>query len=360
MEKAGGWKWKAAFAIAAALAAGTAQAQSSVTLYGILDIGLAYASKTAGSNGQNTGKSFSLMDGAVVPSLWGIKGTEDLGGGLKANFEIESGINVANGGLNNSNGNVFGRQTWVALDGGFGELKLGLQYSPFFLVIYGSDPRGLTCFGSSVVPYGDSVALTAAFSANAVSYTSPKIAGFQGSVLIALGGVGGDFQAGRVYSGSLTYTNGDLSVLAAYYNGNSGGTGQTPVPTTVEFNGRTIGISYKYGPVTGRASVVNYQVAGGFNNYVYGGGLDYQVSPFVDLNGGVWFTSDRNDTKNHSVLAGFGAQYFISRRTSLYSQIEVVNNQGAMNTGLSVSDPALLFGAPGTTVGVDIGIQHMF
>ena len=360
MDKTGGWRLKAASALAVTLAAGTAQAQSSVSLYGVLDVGIVYASKTAGANGQNAGKSFSLMDGSVVPSLWGIKGTEDLGGGLQAKFEIESGINVANGGLNDSNGNVFGRQTWIALDGGFGEVKMGLQYSPFFLIVYGSDPRGLTSFGSSIVPYGDSIALTAAFSANAVSYTSPNIAGFQGSAMIALGGVAGDFQMGRVYSASLTYANGGLSVLAGYYNGNSGGTGQTPVPTTVEFDGRTLGVAYKYGPVTGKVSVVDYQVAGGFNNYVYGGGLDYQVTPFVDVNGGVWFTSDRNDTKNNSILVGLGAQYFISKRTSLYSQVEVVNNKGAMNTGLSVSDSALLTGVAGTTVGVNVGIQHTF
>jgi len=91
---------------------------------------------------------------------------------------------------------------------------------------------------------------------------------------------------------------------------------------------------------------------------VYGGGLDYQATPAVDLNGGVWYTSDRNDTANHSLLAAVGASYSLSKATSLYAQVAMVDNHGAMNTGLGINNA--LYGATGTTVGANVGIRHAF
>ena len=343
---------------AALLVAGVAQAQSSVTLYGLVDASLLYTSRTANSAGQNAGKQFSFTDSGQSPSQFGITGTEDLGGGLKAVFKLESGINMANGSFNNSNGNLFGRQAWIALDSKFGEVKAGLQFSPFFLSLYELDPRDLSQFGSSLVSYLGNVAATGVFNANAVSYTSPVLAGFQGSVMFALGGEAGDFQAGRQYSAGLKYDNGTVMVNASMYDGNGGGTVNTAPPSTVEFEGRTIGISYKIGKLTAKASFAKYKVAGGFNNNVYGGGLDYLALPQLDLNGGVWFTSDRNQTTNHSVMAAAGVNYLISRRTTLYGQVGLVDNHGAMNTGLSVNNA--LTGVEGTTTGVNIGIRHVF
>lgn len=265
---------------------------------------------------------------------------------------------MGSGGYNNSNGNQFGRQAYVGLAGGFGEVKAGLQFSPFFLALYALDPRGLSQFGSSLPIYLDNVLGTGVFNANSVSYTSPVFGGFQGSVLMALGGEAGNFQAGRQYSASLKYDNGTVMVNAAFYDGNAGGTVNTVPPTTVEFEGRMLGASYKVGKLTAKASFVNYKVAGGFNNNVYGGGLDYLALSELDLNGGVWYVSDRNQTTNHSLMAALGAQYFLSRSTTLYGQVAVVNNHGAMDTGLSVNNA--LFGVTGTTTGVNLGLRHIF
>ncbi len=111
---------------------------------------------------------------------------------------------------------------------------------------------------------------------------------------------------------------------------------------------------------SGSSPFVNYKVARAANNNVYSGGLDYLPRPDIDLNGGVWVTSDRDHTVNHSLLASIGAQYLISKATTLYAQLAVVNNHGAMNTGLSVSSLKPLYGAQGTTTGVDIGMRHTF
>lgn len=341
------------------LSCGMAQAQSSVTLYGILDAGVLYTNKTLNSaTGKNGGSQFSMIDSGLSASRFGIRGTEDLGGGLKVNFELESGISSVNGGFNDSNGNLFGREAWIALDGNFGEFKAGLQYSPFYLAIYESDPRAFWQFGSGVVNYADNVLATGTFSANAVSYTSPTLAGFTGSVMFVLGGEAGNFQAGRQYSASLKYDNGTFMINAAIFDGNSGGADQTPVPTTMEFEGRTLGAAYRFGSLTAKVSFVNYKVAGSFNNNVYGGGVDYYVLPRLDVNGGVWVTSDRNDTKNHSVVVALGTEYFVSKRTSLYAQAGVANNRGSMNTGLSID--GALYGPPGTTTGALFGVVHTF
>ena len=347
-------------ALLGAVASAPSFAQSSVTLYGDLDAGLLYTNRTPGANaGQNAGHQFSFMDTGLTPTVFGLKGSEDLGGGLKANFQLESGISVANGALSHSNGNYFGRQAWVALDGGFGEAKLGLQFSPFFLAIDGSDPRNLAHFGSGIVSYVDNVLATGLFNSNAISYTSPTIAGLTGSAMLALGGQAGNFQAGRQYSGSLTYQNGGLMINAALYDGNSGGTAITPLSSTVAFVGRTVGVGYTFGALTGKASFTSYKVAGSFSNNVYSGGLDYQLNPALDLNGGVWFTSDRNNTANHSVMGAVGTVYSLSKRTQLYGQVAMVNNHGAMNSGFGLSDNTV-FGLPGTTVGVDVGVRHAF
>ncbi|PMS15049.1 porin [Trinickia dabaoshanensis] len=350
--------WSAA--LLGAVASAPSFAQSSVTLYGDLDAGFVYTNRTPGANpGQNAGRQFSFMDTGLTPSVIGLMGSEDLGGGLKAKFQLESGISVANGALSHSNGNFFGRQAWVALDGGFGEAKLGLQFSPFLLAIDNSDPRNFAHFGGGLINYVDNVLATGLFNSNAISYTSPAFAGLTGSAMLALGGQAGNFQAGRQYSGGLNYQNGGLMLDLAFYDGNSGGTAITPLSSTVAFVGRTLGAGYRFGALTAKASFTSYKVAGSFSNNVYNAGLDYQATPALDLNTGVWFTSDRNDTKNHSVMGALGGVYSLSKATELYAQAAVVNNHGAMNTGFGLSDNTL-FALSGTTVGVDLGVRHAF
>ncbi|QBR01660.1 porin [Paraburkholderia pallida] len=335
-------------------------AQSSVTLYGIVDAGFLFTSKTPNAAGQNAGRTFALADSELSPSLFGLSGVEDLGGGLKAKFKIESGFGPANGGFNNSTGNFFGRQAWVALGGKYGEVKAGVQYSPFVNAVYDSDARGFADFGDIQSLYGNNVFLTGVYNSNAISYTSPKLAGFEGSVMLALGGQPGDFQAGRQYAASLKYDNGTLMVNAAIFDGNSGGTVNTPVPSTVAFIGRMLGAGYRFGSLTAKAVVANFKVAGSANNYVYGGGFDYAALRQLEINAGIWVMSDRNDTKNHSLLASVGTYYFLSGSTTLYAQVGVVNNHGAANTGLSVSYTGAFYGVQGTSIGATVGVRHIF
>lgn len=355
------WQLRAVFGVALLIGSGLAQAQSSFILYGVVDGGLLYMSKTRdAATGRNGGKSFMMNNSGLVSSRVGLKGAEDIGGGLKASFDLESGIDIANGGYADSNGNFFGRQAWVALSGNAGTVKAGLQFSPFFIALFESDPRSFARFGSGLVNLIGNVGGTSICTSNAISYRSPNMAGFIAKALVALGGVPGDFQAGRQYSASLTYRDTALMVNAAIFDGNGGGTVQTPIPTTVPFEGRTVGLTYNFGPVTGRASFINYKIAGSFNSDVLGIGFNSFVRPELDVTGGVWVTSDRDHTTNHSLMIAFGTQYFLSKSTSLYAQVGVVNNHGAMNTGLSADPFSALHGVSGTATGVDIGIEQSF
>ncbi|WP_133646155.1 porin [Paraburkholderia flava] len=338
----------------------TAHAQSNVTLYGIVDAGILYTSKTLNSTtGQNSGHQFSMLTGGMSASLFGLKGAEDLGGGTKAIFQLESGIDMASGKFADSNGNFFGRQAWVGLTGDFGTFKAGLQNSPFALSIIETDPRNISFFGSGVPIAIGSVYVTGVYNSNSVSYTSPKIAGLQGSAMMAFGGIAGDFQAGRQYSARVTYTLGQLLVDAALYDGNAGGTAATtPVPSTVAYTGRTLGARYRWDALTVKAVYVNYKIAGSFDNRVYGGGLSYNVTPAVNVDAGVWYTRDGNDSNNHSIMAATGLRYSLSKATLLYGQFGYADNHGRMNTGLSTNDA--LHGVQGSTFGADVGIRHTF
>jgi predicted porin len=355
------WKCRAnsGLIVLGIVVSGIAHAQSSVTLYGLVDGGLLYTSKSLNTTtGQNDGHKFAMVDSALSASEFGMRGVEDLGGGLKATFVLESGIDISSGGFGNSNGNMFGRQAWVGLSGNFGAVKAGVQYSPFVLSAIATDPRGISYFGSGAVIYVGNVFATGLFNQNAVSYTSPVIAGFQGSALFGLGGKAGDFGSGRQYSASLKYQTGGLLVTAALYNGNAGGTAATPVPSTVPFVGRTIGAAYGFGNLSVKASYTLYKISGSFDNRVYGGGASYAMTPAFDIDGGVWVTSDGNDTSNHSLLTAIGLKYILSKATILYGQVGLVRNHGLMDTGIAIN--GALNGAPGTTVGTVVGIQHRF
>jgi predicted porin len=82
------------------------------------------------------------------------------------------------------------------------------------------------------------------------------------------------------------------------------------------------------------------------------------VTPELNVDAGVWVTRDENNTNNHSIMGSSGVEYFLSKTTTLYGQVGIVNNHGAMDTGLSVNNA--LFEAAGTTFGADIGIRHVF
>ncbi|WP_338639672.1 porin [Burkholderia pyrrocinia] len=348
----------AAFALMGS--AGGARAQSSVTLYGVLDTGIFYTNRTFDpATGESKGHKYSVISSGPGGAFWGITGEEDIGGGTKAIFTLESGLDTSNGAVGNSNGNFFGRKAYIGLTGNFGTLKIGEQLSPFAFSFLEVNPRSSSYFGSGTLFYIDSVLVTGAFTPNALTYTSPEIAGLQGSAMVALGGAAGDFHAGRQYSARLRYHWKNLVVDGAVFSGNSGGTAaSTPISTTVEFFGRTIGMSYAWGAATLTASYQMYKVAGSFDEKVYSAGGQYLFTPALMGDMGVWYARDGNDGSNHSLMIATGLHYYLSKRTSIYTDLAYVNNHGIMHTGMSVN--GALYGPTGSSTGFVMGIRHLF
>lgn len=328
-------------------------AQSSVTLYGITDTGLMWQSRSTGG-----GSAISALDGGFSPSLWGVAGTEDLGGGYRLNFKLEGGLSTTNGEIGNSNGNLFGRNAYVGIIGPFGQVNAGLQFSPFFLSVYGSDPRGFSLFAASLAPYLEHFVIAGIFDSNALVYKSPAIAGFTGSAEYAFGNVAGSFPAGRHVSASLDYDGGSFNATAAYFEAKDPASGLTTL------RGINVGAGYKIGPVKVALAFTKYRNPASDGPLadvnVYSVGAVWNVNDFIILDGGVYASRDRNFSANRSMMYGAGASYLLSKRTTLYAQLGVVNNKGAMATNLAANAPMALHSPEGTTTAVNIGIRHQF
>lgn len=196
-----------------ALAAQTVHAQSSVTVYGILDSYL---------DSSHTGSTSAtrVQSGGVSGSRIGFKGAEDLGGGTRAIFALESGINLDDG-SSGQGGLLFGRQAWVGLSGSAGELTVGRHYSPYFYNLVTYALGGGMAWGNASNYFTDQSVLRVN---NSVSYASPVLNGFK---LRALYGFGenttqpGGTTIGSVYSGSVQYDSGKFSTNLAYEHRNT-------------------------------------------------------------------------------------------------------------------------------------------
>jgi len=332
-----------------------AHAQSSVELYGILDSGILYQNKT--SAGGRSGISF--LDGSWSPSIYGFRGSEDIGGGYQVLFNLQGGFSTGTGALGDSNGGIFGRAATVGVSGPIGTVNFGLQFSPFFLAVTAGDPRGMPQFGSQLVQYFQQFGITGIFDSNAVVYTSPTLYGFTGAVEYAVGGVPGSTKNGRRLSASLTYGNGGFSANGAYYIASD------PVTGKADAIGKTLGVGYGFGPVSVKADWVNYlnsSLGPDLSDVnVFGFGGQYNITPAVVVNTAVYYSRDQKASENQSTMFAIGGNYLLSKRTMLYAQVGVAHNKGAFQTNLAVLAPTS-FSVPtgATTTAVNIGIRHQF
>jgi predicted porin len=362
-----------------------ANAQSSVTLYGTIDEALAYYNNTGHG-------SVVQMQGADLESnKWGLKGSEDLGGGLKAGFNLENGFDINTGALENG-GREFGRQAYVGLaSDSLGTLTLGRQYDPTVDLVQGITADG---YGPAFTTPGDadnndnSIRVS-----NAIKYASPTYAGFQYELLYALGGVAGNTTSGQTYSAAALYTNGGLSLAAGYLfakNDEAGGAGTadpiqnnsvTPLFDSVAFVGsRQIAqaaAQYVVGSLTANLRYSNAQYkpyvhVGAFNrteNFNVGAGsLGYQLTPAELLAVGYTYTksSGASSATYNSVAAS--SQYSLSKRTTLYATAGYTHASGTTFSGDgttivpaegAVGDLTSSSSTP-TQVAVMIGVVHKF
>uniref|UniRef100_UPI0015CD842E porin n=1 Tax=Burkholderia guangdongensis TaxID=1792500 RepID=UPI0015CD842E len=185
-----------------------AHAQSSVTLYGAIDSGLVYQSTVAASfapNAKNLGHVFGYKDAGIYSSFWGLKGTEDIGGGYKVNFRVQGVFNSGTGklGLADTTGGtaVFNQQTTVGISGPFGTFDAGRQFTPMIYAMADTDVRNAQYFGSILSAWlgvnqaagwpgtNSNVPIGALYDSNALVYQSPKFYGASLGLEYAPGGV---------------------------------------------------------------------------------------------------------------------------------------------------------------------------
>ena len=189
-----------------------AHAQSSVTLYGIIDEGINYNSNLQG------GRAFGLESAVMQGSRWGFRGSEDLGGGLKAIFTLENGFDN-NTGKAGQGGLLFGRQAFVGLSHDrWGTLTFGRQYDVNADFV-GPLEAASQWSGNIGAHLGDMDNLNDAYRTdNALKYRSPEFGGFSFGAMYSFGGVPGSVGRDQEWSVAARYASGPLTVAAGYNN----------------------------------------------------------------------------------------------------------------------------------------------
>ncbi|CAB3724597.1 porin [Paraburkholderia rhynchosiae] len=228
------------------LVTGVAHAQSSVTLYGLLDEGLNF---TSNANGHGT---YQMKSGDTYGSRWGLRGNEDLGGGLKAVFKLESGFDT-NSGQAGQGGRLFGRQAYVGLSSDqYGTLTFGRQYDTS---VDDLGFAGLTAAGNyagdvNSHPFDNDNADWDFRVNNVVKYVSPTYRGLTGEAMYGFSNQAGGFANNRTWGATLNYQNGGLTMAASYLKlDNPGANSSGSVATDVLFAGSSqqdIGVAASY------------------------------------------------------------------------------------------------------------------
>ncbi|QBR01432.1 porin [Paraburkholderia pallida] len=210
---------KTLLAVCAAMAApACVHAQSSVTLYGIIDEGISYFSNAATANpggGVSGHSAVRLLSGVMQQSRWGLRGSEDLGGGFKTIFVLENGFDASTGKLGQG-GLLFGKKAYVGIASPYGIITLGRQYDTNVDII-GTMEAGGQWGGYMAAHPGDLDNINNTNSTNnAIKFTSNTYAGFTVEGMFSPGGVAGDFARNRIWSVTGGYANGSLALGAGY------------------------------------------------------------------------------------------------------------------------------------------------
>lgn len=359
---------KIILAVAVAAACGAVHAQTNVTMYGLLDTAVDY-----NTNADAAGHSRTWMPslgGGMFPSRIGFRGTEDLGGGLKAIFTLETGIYTDSGTTGQGN-RLFGRQAWVGLAGSWGQVTLGRNYNMLYnsmpeVEIIGPAQYGLGSLDAGI-PNGrtdNSVAYKGTFGAVIVGATyglgrDVSNAGGPGGTNCA-GESAADAQACREWSAMLRYDTPTWGITSAYDRKN-GGTGAAAGLTASNLTDSRI-------HVAGYTKFDGWRLAAGAvvrnnegsaatprsNLYYFDGA--YKLTPVVTIDG-LAGRLDYKNSGNDSTLTMLRAIYDFSKRTSTYVAIGHVSNNGTAAVALSAGGAV---GAGMAQNGIITGIKHSF
>jgi predicted porin len=367
-------------------APGAVYTPGSVLIYGVADAGVVINPTTNGSGHSAT--KVSLQSGQSYGSQIGFAGSEDLGGGVSAVFDLENGYNIANGGFNQG-GLLFGRQAYVGLlDQKFGALLLGRQYSPFFAINAAYD-----VFHNGTEGEEDNMTLGIARVDNAATYVLPNIGGLSGEVQYGFSSSSTSSSNGTIMGANLNYKRGPISLGAAYIRVHAGSVAYSPIagnanPATALYgadivpaggNGQwwELAASYDAGfiktnltynvqrgieilnPSTGYMKPLGTATSNADAFYL-GVGVPVGLSSFV---GSATYEREKTEVEGklpHAVQIALGFFYPLSKRTVLYtSAAKIFNRDGATFTVDNATNPGVLSGN-GDSAGFSVGIRHQF
>lgn len=332
----------AAATVALPALAQQAPATSSVTLYGIADAGLFRISNVSG-----TGRT-AMSSGYLQSSRFGFRGSEDLGGGLRALFTLESGINLDTGA--NSSAIQFNRQAFMGLSSSaLGTLTLGRQYTPIYdnLILQAGAPAfgvsggavdGIPSAGSSAARFDNTLGGTRIDSS--MKYTSSTVGGLKINAMASLGTVGSTTTTGRTLSIGAAYNSGPLQSGLGYQVRKCAAA--TGCNSTLDDDQLfAIGGGYDFGPAKVSAIYTTEKNA----RNVKGNDADV-LHVMVQVPMGAWLLAagyqQLNDKTrlNHDVQQyNLSAIYYLSKRTSLYGAFsrQTVDNGGRAGMALTTS-----------------------
>lgn len=354
-------KIHSATALCLALGAGACWAQgSTVTLYGIADAGVRHASGMTAGGAPGAGSTTSLNSGILSASRWGLRGSEELGGGLKADFNVESAIALDTGAQGNS-ARYFDRASWVGLSGAWGSLRAGRQTNllvdalipvdPFGMLVASLNPNvGITALSQHGlgVQFGNSGQATAAYRVdNALKY-SGKWGPVSASVMHGFGEMAERKSALSTTGALLKYEQGGFVTTLALQRFESAA-GRS-------LDAATLGGAYRTGRFTAMANFGRHKAAisdaSDTTQKVLTLGGKFQATPDVTLTAAHYRvdrerTGLRDDGFHRSIVL---AEYAFSRRTRVYAEADFTQwrngYQGAGNESRAR--------------GASVGIVHMF
>jgi GBP family porin len=334
--------------------AATAHAQSSVTLYGLIDTGIVYTNNQGGSS------AWQEQSSMLSNEVWGLRGSEDLGGGLNAIFRLENGFNLQNGRTTYS-GTMFGRQAYVGLQSDkYGTLTLGRQYDAVvdelgaIALANNGDGNNLAAH-----PFDNDNVDDSFYINNSAKYVSPTYNGLQAEAQYGFSNAAGGFSDNRAYSVGATYSNGPINLAAAYLQLNNGGLTSSGALTSNDFvsfpaaRQRVMGAggNYTFGPAVvgllwthtlfdNTQPGANSVIAQPFNSLHFDNyevNVHYTVTPSISLAGAYTFTqgafsgsTGSADPKWHQVT--LMADYSFSKRTDVYLEGVYQHAYGADGT----------------------------
>lgn len=338
----------------------TAQAQNNtVTLYGIVDSCVARADL-----GASTLKM--LNSGCLYGSRWGLRGSEDLGGGMRAGFVLENGFNVDSGTLGQG-GRLFGRKALVSLATPWGAVEAGRDYAPAFYLVQPVDPMALGIGTASSTIWTGAASTTVARNDNVINLLSPAWGALSLRVQVAAG-EGGNNNARKAMGLNVLYRSATTIAGVSHTRVESPGNGVDDIATTLgvrqEFGAFSLAAIAQQGAWKGTRTVAAPSVANSiysrdYRSYLVGGSI--RVGTVGTVNTSLKRYDDRTGPNFDATQFSANYVHSLSKRTDLYAGWSRLKNARASRYEISDATTAYTNVTPGATTSLlAAGIKHVF